>query len=84
MIVCLSITKYWQEMVRLCAVCQLVVTQLRINLSPTVHHKVSSQMANLEKLHQMSVERLFEKVEMRQEPVTVSDSRKVDLSIISF
>ena len=32
----------------------------------------------------MSNKRLFEKVAIRQEPVTVSDSRKVDLSMMSF
>ena len=32
----------------------------------------------------MSIKRLFEKVEIRQEPVTVSDTRKVNPSIISL
>ena len=32
----------------------------------------------------MSVGRLFEKVEMKQEPVTVSDTRKVDPKIMAF
>ena len=32
----------------------------------------------------MSIKRLFEKVEMKQEAVIVSDTRKVDLSIIFF
>ena len=30
----------------------------------------------------MSIKRLFEKFEMRQEPVTVSDTRKVDANHI--
>ena len=32
----------------------------------------------------MSVKKLFGKVEIKHEPVTVSDTRKVDLSIMAF
>ena len=40
-------------------------------------------MTVLEIIHQMSVKK-FGKVEIKQEPVTVSDTRKVDLSIMAF
>ena len=37
-----------------------------------------------EKLHQISIKRLFENVGMKQEPVKVSDAWKADLSIMAF
>ena len=41
-------------------------------------------MTLLEILHQMSAKGLFEKIELKQEPVTVSDAREVYLSIMFF
>ena len=38
----------------------------------------------LEKLHQISIKMWFEKIEIRQEHVTVSDTRQLAPSIISF
>ena len=35
-------------------------------------------------LPQMSIEKLFEKVEKKQEPLTVADTRRVDQSIMAF
>ena len=36
----------------------------------------------LETLNQMSIKQLFENSELRQVPVTVSNTRKIDVSII--
>ena len=36
------------------------------------------------KYYTKCAKKLFEKVEMKQEPVRVSDTRKIDLSIMSF